>query len=348
MIDTGVAPHPLLAGRLRGGGDLLAGGDGLRDCDGHGTAVAGLLAAAAPPVNGRGTARLGVAPAARLLAIRQTSPSFTVSGPDGEQPAGDTDTLAEAIGLATRAGAGIINISAAVCLPAERAATVGAALPTALRRAAAADVVVVAAAGNIGSGSCTGTGSGAAGLVSLPGWYDGELLTVGAVGPDDAAAPFTMPGPWVDVAAPGTGLRSLTVDGGTTGVGVEGTSFAAALVAGLAALIRERYPQLSARQVIDRITATARRPPSGRDDAVGHGVIDPVAALTAVPDVLAPAAIAPASGATLTAAPDPPGSGPPWPIDALALTLFLCASGTAVSRLRPAHHRSDRTPPSIP
>jgi membrane-anchored mycosin MYCP len=41
VIDTGVAPHPRLAGRLVGLGDFLAGGDGLDDCDGHGTAVAG-------------------------------------------------------------------------------------------------------------------------------------------------------------------------------------------------------------------------------------------------------------------------------------------------------------------
>ena len=59
--------------------------------------------------------------------------------------------------------------------------------------------------------------AGARDQVSLPGWYGDDILTVGAVGPDDAPAAFTVPGPWVDVAAPGTGLRSLAVGGGTTG-----------------------------------------------------------------------------------------------------------------------------------
>ena len=111
VIDTGVFPHRLLGSRLRGGGDYLTGGDGLDDCDGHGTAVAGLLAAAAEP-SGRGSTPIGIAPGARLLAIRQSSSSFEVSDPDGTtRPAGDTRTLAEAVVLAVRGGADVINIS---------------------------------------------------------------------------------------------------------------------------------------------------------------------------------------------------------------------------------------------
>ena len=272
MIDTGVAPHPRLAGRLSGLGDVLAGGDGLDDCDGHGTAVAGLIGAAPDPGDGL----VGVAPGARILALRQFSP--TVAGADG-QPAGDLPSLATALRQAVDAGATVVNVSGAVCLPAAAAAAAGAPVRAALRAAAAADVVVVAAAGNVGSGGCTADRPD---LVSLPGWYGDDVLTVGAVGPDDRPAGFTVPGPWVDVAAPGTDVRSLTVDGGT-GAPLDGTSFAAPLVAGLAALIRERRPDLGAREVIGRITATARRPPAGRDDAVGAGVVDVVAALTAEP-----------------------------------------------------------------
>jgi len=331
VIDTGVAPHPLLGSRLRGGGDYLTGGDGLDDCDGHGTAVAGLLAAAAPPGE-RGSTPIGIAPQARLLAIRQSSPSFDVPAPDGtRRPAGDTDTLAEAVALAVRAGADVVNISEAVCLPAERAADAGASLQAALRYAATADVVVVAAAGNLGTGSCA---DDVPGQVVLPGWFDADVLTVGAVAPDDTPAPFTLPGPWVDIAAPGTGLRSLAVGGGTVG-GLDGTSFAAPWVAGLAALVRERFPELTAAQVVDRILATARRTPGGHA-AVGHGVVDPVAALTALPARLAPEAPPAAVAATLPGT--RPRSEPPAqagrPLDLLAAGALLVATVLAATALR--------------
>ncbi len=288
VIDTGVHPDPGFGTRLRGGGDYLTGGDGLDDCDGHGTAVAGILAAA--PIPGSRTGFVGMAPDAQLIAIRQSSPSFEVPGADGvARPAGDVATLADAIVLAVREGAGVINVSEAVCLPAAQAADQGRSIQAALRYAARADVVVVAAAGNAGVGSCAAPGQESPDQVSLPGWYGDDILAVGAVGSDDAPARFTVPGPWVDVAAPGTGLRSLAVAGGTTGTGVEGTSFAAPWVAGLAALVRERHPDLTATQVTDRILATARRAPGGRNDALGYGVVDPVAALTAVPALVAPA-----------------------------------------------------------
>jgi membrane-anchored mycosin MYCP len=335
VIDTGVAPHPLLGARLRGGGDYLTGGDGLEDCDGHGTAVAGLIAAAGAPGE-RSSTPIGIAPQARLLAIRQSSPSYDVPASDGGwRPAGDTGTLAEAVVLAVRAGADVINISEAVCLPADRAAGAGAPLQAALRYAIDSDVVVVAAAGNVGSGSCTGDDPGE---VVLPGWYDPDVLTVGAVDSAGAAATFTLPGPWVDVAAPGTDLRSLAVGGGTTG-GLDGTSFATPWVAGLAALVRERYPELTAAEVADRILATARRTPDVRG-ALGHGVVDPLAALTATP-----ARLAPVPERAVVAAAELPGTRPTsetasglrWPVDLLATGALLGAAGltAAVLRRRP-------------
>lgn len=335
VIDTGVAPHPRLGSRLRGGGDYLTGGTGLADCDGHGTAVAGIVAASAGGRDDGGVE--GMAPDAQVLAIRQSSPSFSVPGPDGtSRTAGDVRTLAEAIVLAVRSRATVINISEAVCLRADRAAVEGAQVQAALRLAARSDVVVVAAAGNAGVGSCATAGQEPADQVAIPGWYGRDILTVGAVGPDDAPAGFTVPGPWVDVAAPGSGLRSLAVGGGTTASDLDGTSFAAPWVAGLAALVRERFPQLTAAQVVDRIVATARRPAGGRSALqVGRGVIDPTAALTAVPDVSAPdppeAATAPLPGTTAR-------PGPPPAEHSLLLLIGAAAGvaccGAAVSRLR--------------
>lgn len=279
VIDTGVAEVPRLSGRLRGGGDYLTGEDGLDDCDGHGTDVAVLLAGAADPVSGTGA---GLAPGATVLALRQSSGRFAVTGPDGaERPAGEIRTLAAAIDRAVVLGASVVNVSEVVCVPADRLDDVGAPLAGSVRAAQAAGVLVVAAAGNVDpAGTCTGD----PGLRPLPALYDG-VLSVAAVDAADRPAPFSVPGPWVDVAAPGVELPAPT---GPAGAAVSGTSYAAPLVAGTAAAMRERFPMLTPRQVADRIRATARPPGAGRDDLVGNGVLDPAAALTAEPLLLTP------------------------------------------------------------
>src|SRR5699024_7017091 len=137
-------------------------------------------------------------------------------------------------------------------------------------------------------------GRGRAGVatVASPAWYGDHGLTVGGVDADGAAADFSLRGPWVDVAAPAVGLRSVGADG--DGVAdlvvsadgartpISGTSFAAPFVAGVAALVRQARPGLSARQVISRITGTTLPAAGGHDHAVGHGVVDPVAAVTGV------------------------------------------------------------------
>ncbi|MFC4459570.1 type VII secretion-associated serine protease mycosin [Pseudonocardia nematodicida] len=279
VVDTGVAPVPRLADRLRGGGDYLTGGDGLDDCDGHGSAVALLLAGAADPATGTGA---GVAPDAEVVALRQSSARFAVRGPDGaERPAGEIRTLAAAISRAVTLGAGVINVSEVVCVPADRVEELGRPVADAVAAAEAAGVLVVAAAGNVDpAGTCTGEPE----LRPLPASYDGVV----AVGATDAAgrpAPFSVPGPWVDLAAPGV---DLPAPAGPEGAVVSGTSYAAPLVAGTAALLRERFPMLTPGQVADRLRATARHPASGRDDRVGAGVLDPVAALTAEPLLLTP------------------------------------------------------------
>lgn len=331
IIDTGVAPHRRLP-QLRGSGDVILGGDGLQDCDAHGTVVAG-LAAAIPAGDGFS----GIAPETVVISVRQSSALFSgqsaAAGPGGDAAAassgsGTLSTLATAVRIAADAGATVINISEVACVPRDVPIN-DAALTDALRYAVyERDIVVVAAAGNT-EGPCAAgnpthrsvsAGASEAQWVTAasPAWYDDLVLTVGAVDARGIPADFSLPGPWVDVAAPGVGLTSLSVTGpGSRGVvpdlgntvvsgrgraaTLEGTSFAAPLVAGVAALIRARFPELTAAQVRDRIIGTAigadaSSDGTGADDAgdgrvagggagqdmrVGAGVVDPVAALTA-------------------------------------------------------------------
>ncbi|MGH3904565.1 MAG: type VII secretion-associated serine protease mycosin [Pseudonocardiaceae bacterium] len=294
VIDSGVNQHPRLAGRQLDGGDYIENRSGLFDCDGHGTAVAGLIAAAPDPA----TRFVGVAPAAKILSIRQGSSFYSVplrvvrTGETLHNTiAGDTVSMAQAVVRAVALGATVINISEAACFSAEPGQVNAPDLQAAVRHAVQRDVVVVVAAANVGD-RCEQNPPGQVTTISSPGWFDDDVLTVAATDENGAAAPFSMRGPWVDVAAPGTGAVSLDVAGsGLTTVladadgersTIDGTSFATPYVAGLAALVRERFKNLTARQVMHRIERTAQAGPGGRSDEVGYGMIDPVAALTVV------------------------------------------------------------------
>lgn len=324
VIDTGVNPNPRLT--VRAGGDYVnPDGDGTLDCDGHGSVVAGIVAARS---SGDTDSYAGVAPGATILAVRQYSAKYRSTGAgapeQGESGFGDLASLASAVVWAADSGATVINISEAACGPAGQPLGGDRALGAALRHAVdRRDVVVVAAAGNSdgSGGACPSTndpqGLAAPTMVASPAWWDDYVLTVGAVQADGTPAPFTVNGPWVDVAAPGTDIVGLSPVPGIPlvdqldGQPLQGTSFAAPFVAGTAALVRQRFPELTARQVVDRITATAHAPAGGRNDRVGYGVVDPVAAVTDVPDVLTPGTGEPAAvGVAAIAAPAPASTAP--------------------------------------
>ncbi len=169
--------------------------------------------------------------------------------------------------------------------------------------------MIVAAAGNIGA---AGAASGAAcdsnpltdlsrpddarnwdGVtsVSVPSWWQPYVLSVGSLTPGDQPSKFTMAGPWVGVAAPGESIVSVSNrdDGGLANglpnehqqlVPLSGTSYAAGYVAGVAALVRSKYPELKSTQVIERITGSAHNGARAPSNVVGAGAVDPVAALT--------------------------------------------------------------------
>lgn len=356
IIDTGVNPGPRLP-PVRGAGDVVEDGDGTEDCDAHGTLVAGVLAAREDD-----TGHAGVAPGVELVSIRQSSGAMrSADQPDDETTVGPgvgtLSTLARAVRAAVDAGADVINISEVACVP------VGTDLADdtlggALRYAAVEhDVVVVAAAGNLGD-ACGDQNAGAADpaepghdgwedirTIATPAWYGDLVLTVGGVDADGAPAEFSLRGPWVDVAAPAVGLRSVgadgdgvsdfVVDGDGSRTRISGTSFAAPFAAGVAALIRQAHPELSAREVITRIKNTAIPAAGGQDFAVGHGVVDPVAAVTGIgqTDRPAPASTALAAPAAVGG---PPGAGAGGVVAATALVLGAGVLVT-LALVRPGH-----------
>lgn len=226
----------------------------------------------------------------------------------------DVETMARAIVHAANLGATVINISDVTCMSSRNIIdqrSLGAAV-----RYAAVDknVVIVAAAGDTSKKDCKQNPAfdpmqpkdprdwSGVGTVVTPSWFSDYVLTVGAV--DNDGKPLTqggqggqggqgstsVAGPWVGIAAPGTDVIGLSprddglinaIDGPDNTLLVPaGTSFSTAIVSGVAALVRAKYPQLSAYQVINRLERTARAPARGVDNQVGYGVIDPVAALT--------------------------------------------------------------------
>jgi membrane-anchored mycosin MYCP len=377
VIDTGVRPGPRLP-NVDPGGDFVETTDGLTDCDGHGTLVAGIIAGQ-PGEDGFS----GVAPAARLVSIRTTSAKFSPRTPGGDpllaRASLDVATLARGIVHAADLGARVINISAITCLPADRSVD-QAALGAAIRYAAAdKDAVIVAAAGNSGpTGSIGANGIAAGGTscesnpltdlgrpddprnwagvtsVSIPSWWQPYVLSTASLTPDGQPSKFTMAGPWVGVAAPGERIVSVSNrDGGGLANGLpddhqqlvplSGTSYAAGYVAGVAALVRSKYPDLTAAQVVHRITATARGGARAPSNVVGAGSVDPVAALTwQLPSAGRPDA---APGKPV-AAPLPPPSADTTPrtvafLGTAALAVVVAAVG-AVSVIT-ARRRKDTT-----
>jgi membrane-anchored mycosin MYCP len=317
VIDTGVAPHPRLP-QLRPGGEYVSIGDGTQDCDGHGTAVAGIIAATEDYRHADDFS--GVAPSASLISVRQSSTRFGAAADSATSGFGDVETMARAVRTAADLGASVINISSVACAPADTALDDGA-LGAALSYAVdTKNVVVVAAAGNTGAGQCPLQRADAtwesATVVVSPAWYDDYVLTVGSVNAHGEPSSFSLAGPWVDVAAPGEGVISLSSSGdglanalvakqGSTPL--SGTSYAAPVVSGLAALVRSRFPTWTARQVMQRIKATAHHPAGGSDPRVGAGVVDFLASVsTDSPTAQAPPATRTSAPVAEPALPPPP------------------------------------------
>ena len=294
VVDSGVDFSPQLAGRVTA---IHLAGSSDQDCVGHGTSVAAIVAGAREP----GTPFAGVAPRARILSVKVNA-----------GPMGNTATLAQGIRDAATLGAEVINVSVSSGPTPE--------LRGAVRYAQAHDCVIVAAAGNDIPGQRRAP--------SYPASYPG-VISVGAVTSANELAPFSGLFSRTAVTAPGEEIASAWPGGYQTGL--DGSAYAAAFVSGVAALVRSRYPHLTAPQVAQRIEGTAMGPAG---PGTGGGLVDPVAAVTALvipansPRGTQPSPSSSAPSVTIMRQPPATGMDP-----AVLIAISLLAAGTAAAAL---------------
>ncbi|MFT7712295.1 S8 family peptidase [Clavibacter tessellarius] len=270
VIDTGVdASVADLRGAVVGGTDVSGVGsaDGTRPVGAsseHGTMVASLLAGRG---TGTGSGVIGVAPAASILSV-----SVALGGPT--PGARDEDAqIADAVRWAVDNGASVINMSLT-----RNSLDWPESWDRAFLYAYEHDVVVVAAAGNRGSGTTD---------VGAPATIPGVLAVAGVDRSGAASFDASSQGITIAVAAPSEQLVGVAPGGGY--VQWSGTSGAAPLVSGVVALVRAAHPELKADDVVERVLATAQQ--KGQPEIYGRGLVDAAAAVTAE--------VAPASGKPL-------------------------------------------------
>lgn len=253
VIDSGIdANHPDLRGNVLKGVDLngnILAKYGWTDDDGHGTSMAGIIAAR----GGGPTHAYGIAPGSHILPVRvPVSPTQAI--------------MARAIRWAVDHGADVINISLSLgyAQNVDETKSIGYALKH--------GVVVVAAAGNLGQ-----NGHRMKDPADVPG-----VVSVTGTGRDGQFWAGSIHGQRATVAAPAVGIVSITsrnvyADGYSRGTG---TSAAAAIVSGVFALIYSRFPRISATNAINRLVRTAHdKGATGWDPYYGYGIVDPLHAL---------------------------------------------------------------------
>ncbi|MEU4850365.1 type VII secretion-associated serine protease mycosin [Streptomyces gilvosporeus] len=260
VIDTGIdkGNSQIRPAILGAGKSYVSKGKATVDTVGHGTKVAGIIAAQKDPTSGF----YGLAPDAKVIPYQTTS----------DQQAGTPKSLAEAINDAVKDGVDLINISQGTLASESQLGPLESAVSTAQQKG----VLIVASAGNDGASGKEQNNYPAA----FSDKFD-NVLAVAASDRNNERAPFSQPGRFVGIAAPGVAMVS-TVPGGGNCVD-QGTSFASPYVAGAAALLIAKHqndkPRWTPAQIISHLEQTADRVRKGKDRNIGWGVVNPVAAL---------------------------------------------------------------------
>ena len=247
VLDTGVDTRvPDLRGSVITGPDYARGANprGYRPPHWHGTFIASLIAGHGSGP-GQASGVIGVAPAARILSVRvildDDEPGFPIYNANVHYE----DAIASGIRYAVRRGAGVINMSLGSASAARQ-------VRLAVGYAVSHGVVVVASAGNDGAGPGRSR-------YSYPASFTG-VISVGAVDAAHQRASFSDRNASVVICAPGVDVVGASAGGGY--LAVNGTSPASAFVAGVAALIRSRYPRLGPALVRQALVSSARDRPA--------------------------------------------------------------------------------------
>jgi subtilisin family serine protease len=342
VIDSGVNPDVSdLSGSVTTGPDYtgVTTSPSSKEWGVHGTWMASLIAGHGH--DGGLSGVIGTAPAARILSIRvipdRADPHYGKY--EREQETVIQQSLADGIKYAVAHDAKVISMSIGYSAP---SITVRKELQDAYDHG----VVVIASAGNSGGPSSDRVGKAPD---SYPAEYPG-VLSVSAVNAGGNVAGFSSANLSVKVAAPGVGVPAEGRDGQYWLV--SGTSPACALVAGVAALIKSRYPRLAPYLVARALTSTTTdRPAGGYDSQVGFGIVDAAAALARAgrlagvrPVQTSIKATVRYHGALPPAPVRPRGSGQLVLFSLLALTslVLIAAAGTRLAVLRRSAGRANR------
>jgi len=270
VVDSGIdVNNAHLAGAVIGGVNLVGDGEngsGSTDFDGHGTAIAGEIAARR--VTGSGV--VGLAPDAKLLSVRVFRGTDDQAVKAGYGP--NADRLASGIRWAAEHGAQVINVSLSDYVHNPN-------LEAAVTEASARGSLVVASGGNRATAASKTDGE------RYPSGYVGAL-GVAATNSDGLVTDDSIHGPQVGVAAPGSNIVTSATGAGDClyAADVPSSSFATAYVSAAAALVAQAHPDETPAQWAYRLEATAiRSNPDQRDDNAGWGLIQPSDAITLIP-----------------------------------------------------------------